>query len=132
MIPTGHVTRVNLDEDDDKASVERSLESKYDRRRRRLLRQSTHRNNGRWKEELRRYLNDMAPDVNKDLDVVSWWAVSHFRLYSHFLCSKQTVQLHAKEYPTLACIAKDVCAIPATSVQCERLFSAGAEIATDC
>lgn len=26
----------------------------------------------------------------------------------------------------------DVCAIPATSVPCERLFSAGAEIATDC
>ena len=25
----------------------------------------------------------------------------------------------------------DVCAIPATSVPCERLFSAGAEIATD-
>jgi hAT family C-terminal dimerisation region len=28
-------------------------------------------------------------------------------------------------------IAKDVCAIPATSVPCERLFSNGAEIATD-
>jgi hypothetical protein len=26
----------------------------------------------------------------------------------------------------------DVCAIPATSVPCERLCSAGAEIATDC
>ena len=36
------------------------------------------------------------------------------------------------EYPTLVCITKDVCAIPATSVPCEQLFSNGAEIATDC
>lgn len=36
-----------------------------------------------------------------------------------------------KHYPTLARIAQDVCAIPATSVPCERLFSAGAEIATN-
>jgi len=33
-------------------------------------------------------------------------------------------------YPTLAHIARDVCAVPASSVPCERLFSAGAEIAT--
>ena len=30
------------------------------------------------------------------------------------------------------CIARDVCAIPATSVPCEHLFSNGAEIATNC
>ena len=41
------------------------------------------------------------------------------------------VQKHADMYPTLARIAKDVCAIPATSVPCERLFSGGGEIATD-
>ena len=40
-------------------------------------------------------------------------------------------QNNAKSFPTLARIAKDICAIPATSVPCERLFSAGAEIATD-
>ena len=34
-------------------------------------------------------------------------------------------------YPTLARIAKDMCAIPATSVPCECLFSGGGEIATD-
>jgi len=33
-------------------------------------------------------------------------------------------------YPTLAHIARDVCAVPASSVPCEHLFSAGAEIAT--
>ena len=43
----------------------------------------------------------------------------------------QLVQKHADIYPTLARITKDVCAIPATSVPCEHLFSGGGEIATD-
>ena len=41
------------------------------------------------------------------------------------------VQKHADMYPTLAQIAKDVCAIPTTSVPCEHLFLGGSEIATD-
>lgn len=41
------------------------------------------------------------------------------------------VQKHADVYLTLALIAKDVCAIPATSVPCECLFLGGGEIATD-
>ena len=40
-------------------------------------------------------------------------------------------QNNAKSFPMLARIAKDICAIPATSVPCKQLFSAGAEIATD-
>lgn len=49
----------------------------------------------------------------KDTNIVKWWAN------------------HAEVYPTLARIAKDVCAIPVTSVPCKRLFSAGAEITTN-
>jgi len=41
------------------------------------------------------------------------------------------VQNHADIYPTLARIAKDVCAIPAPSVLHEHLFSGGGEITTD-
>lgn len=41
-------------------------------------------------------------------------------------------QKHSAIYPTLSRIARDICAIPASSVPCEQLFSAGAEIATNC
>ncbi|KIM51825.1 hypothetical protein SCLCIDRAFT_142475 [Scleroderma citrinum Foug A] len=47
-------------------------------------------------------------------NIVTWWVA------------------HSNEYPTLACIAMDVCAIPATSIPCECLFSAGAKVAIDC
>lgn len=68
----------NIEDDEDDGASARSVESDYDRCQRHLLQQSVHANNGGWKEELRRYLNDIPPDVNKDLDIVSWWAVGYF------------------------------------------------------
>ncbi|KIK91935.1 hypothetical protein PAXRUDRAFT_148392 [Paxillus rubicundulus Ve08.2h10] len=69
---------------------------------------------GGWKAELCCYLSDMPVDVSKDTDIIAWWSS------------------HSMIYLTLSQIAMDVCAIPTTSVPCERLFSAGAEIVTDC
>ena len=48
-------------------------------------------------------------------------------LYHWAYCCKD----HAKEFPTLAWIALDFLAIPASSVPCEWLFSAGKLIAVD-
>ncbi|KIM58358.1 hypothetical protein SCLCIDRAFT_128426 [Scleroderma citrinum Foug A] len=90
-----------------------TLESEYDRHRRRLIEQANRNTSMGWANELRRYLTELPNNVSKDMDVVSWWSK------------------HASIYPTLSRIAQDVCAIPASSVPCERLFSAGAEIATD-
>ena len=49
-----------------------------------------------------------------------------------FLVLLKQFQAHSDDYPTLLHIAMDICAIPATSIPCEQLFSIGAEIATDC
>ncbi|KIM58417.1 hypothetical protein SCLCIDRAFT_128274, partial [Scleroderma citrinum Foug A] len=92
----------------------RPLESDFDRLRQEHLLQATVRtDNGGWKPELWRYLTDIPKDISKEMDIVAWWAA------------------HSDDYPTLLRIAMDICAIPATSVPCEQLFSAGAEIATN-
>ena len=110
-------------------SSKRPLESEYDRHRReRLLQVKTCSDNGGWKAELRQYLNDIPTDVSKETDIVAWWAVCVPHMFSFIL---KLFQAHCDDYPTLSRIAMDVCAIPATSVPCERLFSAGAEVATD-
>ncbi len=89
-----------------------------------------HADPSRWKAELCAYLGSIPADVSRDMDIVVWWSVSHLQC----LLSSVLIYLQANSniYPTLSRIVMDVCAIPTTSVPCERLFSAGGEIATDC
>jgi hypothetical protein len=96
------------------STVADTLESEFDHHRHLLIHHNNHTDGGGWKAELHRYRDDLPIDITKETDIVEWWAA------------------HVKIYPTLAHISKDVCAIPATSVPCEHLFSAGVEIATDC
>ena len=56
------------------------------------------------------------------------WYVS----FTYFLLALlKQFQAHSDDYPILSHIAMDICAIPTTSVPCERLFSTGAEITTN-
>lgn len=87
------------------------LSSEYDRYRQSLL--ETDDGEG-WSSELRRYLNDRPGDVTKDTDIVKWW------------------QDHAVLFPTLARIALDILPCQASSVPCERLFSASKQTADLC
>ncbi|KIM61894.1 hypothetical protein SCLCIDRAFT_120712 [Scleroderma citrinum Foug A] len=66
-----------------------------------------------WSAELHLYLSEIAENVTRDTDVIDWWGK------------------HCLIYPTLFLMAQDVCRIPASSVPCEHLFSAGGQIATD-
>jgi len=84
------------------------LSTEYDRFRQSLL--ETDDGEG-WSSELRRYLNDRPGDVTKDTDIVKWW------------------QDHAVLFPTLARIALDILPCQASSVPCERLFSASKQTA---
>ena len=107
----------------------RPLKSEFDRHHCELLQQaSVWLDSGGWKTELRCYLNDIPTDVLKETNIVTWWAV---HISYTFILVLKLLQAHSNEYPTLARIAMDVCAIPATFVPCECLFSAGAEVATD-
>jgi hypothetical protein len=105
-----------------------TIESDFDRHCCALIQQSSQSyNGGGWAAELHRYLDDLPTDVTKDTDIMQWWQVS-----GSITNSEHSIQQdHAKLFPTLSRIAKDICAILATSVPCEQLFSAGAEIVTD-
>ncbi|KIK91632.1 hypothetical protein PAXRUDRAFT_149084 [Paxillus rubicundulus Ve08.2h10] len=89
------------------------LESEYDHHQRLLLEQASRKPDLGWSAELHCYLNDLPDGVSKDMNIVEWWLK------------------HCSTYLTLARIAKDICAIPASSIPCEHLFSAGAKIVTD-
>ncbi|KIK81224.1 hypothetical protein PAXRUDRAFT_90310, partial [Paxillus rubicundulus Ve08.2h10] len=88
------------------------VESEFNRHCCMLVNNAGHQQEG-WASELCRYLGDLLHNVSKDTDMIQWWSK------------------HSSTFPTLACMARDICAIPASSVPCERLFSASAEIATD-
>ncbi|RDB30355.1 hypothetical protein Hypma_007292 [Hypsizygus marmoreus] len=66
-----------------------------------------------WQAKLQRYLKGMSADVSPDTDIIEWW------------------QNHAQVYPTLAQIALDILPVQASSVPCERLFSASKPIADE-
>ena len=55
-----------------------TLESEFDRHRRLLLVQSAGSIAEGWATELRRYLGDLPADVNKETNIVDWWAVSTY------------------------------------------------------
>jgi len=91
-----------------------TLKSEYDLHRLNLVHDAgLNSDSGGWKMELRQYLEDLPKNVSKNMDIIQWWAD------------------HAGVYPTLAQIAKDFCAIPASSISCEQPFSAAGEITTD-
>ena len=107
-----------------------TLESKFDRHCRSMITQNIGSGGEGWATELHHYLDDLPSDVTKDTNIIEWWVVSTNSLM--FCMSLTIVQNHTNSYPMLARIAKDVCAVPATSVPCEHLFSGGgAKIATD-
>jgi hypothetical protein len=87
------------------------LSSEYDCYRKSLLQMD---DGEGWSSELRRYLNDRLGDVTRDTDIVKWW------------------QEHAALFPTLARIALDILPCQASSVPCERLFSASKQTADLC
>ena len=101
------------------------LSSEYDRYRRTLL--QTDEGEG-WSSELRRYLNNRPGDVTKDTDIVGWWQVTQVSLFIDLIVSN-LCQDHAALFPTLAQIALDILPCQASSVPCERLFSASKQTA---
>ncbi|KAG5649809.1 hypothetical protein H0H81_001913 [Sphagnurus paluster] len=85
----------------------------FNRHRQRLVNGDT-RSEENWQSELRRYLNVVERDVSPETNLLAWW------------------QDHAADYPILARITIDVLPSQASSVPCERLFSACKETTMDC
>ena len=54
-----------------------------------LLQVTVQADNGSWKTELQCYLADVPKDVSKETDIVAWWVVCIFHIFSS--CIAQTV-----------------------------------------
>jgi hypothetical protein len=63
--------------------------------------------------ELDRYLNDGTISRSDKFDILKWWSAN------------------SASYPTLAALARDVLAVPASTVASESAFSMGGRIVTD-
>lgn len=109
-------------EDDDD---HQTLNDQYNRERMQLIAAAA-RNKG-WRKELEDYLGDVVIDATPQTDPVAWWAVSARR---QCFPPPEALQTNQKRYPTLARIALDVLPVAASSVPCERLFSAAVPIDT--
>ncbi|KZT31524.1 hATC-domain-containing protein, partial [Sistotremastrum suecicum HHB10207 ss-3] len=83
----------------------------YDHQRRQEISMAA--DGGHWEREYDDYVKDVARDVERDTDLVRWW------------------QEHNIRYPTLSRLAVDVLPVQASSVACERLFSAAKHATTD-
>ena len=84
-----------------------------------------------WESEMCQYLKDLPADVMKDTDIVKWWQVCwHCVLIVIDYTDYNLLQNNGASYPTLRHIALDYLPCLALSVPCERLFSAGGEVAT--
>ena len=64
--------------------------------------------------ELDRYLQDeLFPCEGEDFDILHWW------------------KMHSAKYPIMARIARDVLAVPASTVASESAFSTGSRVISD-
>jgi hypothetical protein len=61
----------------------------------------------------RYYCDDLFPCNDDSFDILHWW------------------KMHAPKYPILACMARDVLAVTASTVAAESAFSTGGRIVTD-
>jgi len=64
-------------------------------------------------EHDRYYRDDLFPCDDDSFDILHWW------------------KMHASKYPILACMARDVLAVTASTVAAESAFSTGGRIVTD-
>jgi hypothetical protein len=83
--------------------------------------------------ELERYLND--PLELPGTDILDFWMVSNTsifpQLHFNFELLHTTFQKKGSTYPILTSIARDLLSVPASSIPCERAFSAAKHTDTD-